>query len=482
MTEPLSAGERMALLRSLTLGTRRQEPELPGRLVREGDLHPAITAMAFASQQARLSSLPPRIRGTVTTFRAPEDPRPLLPETLRPALARLVTAAIASRRDLLLEPVAWRIRDLGLRLHPFDDLAMRNKSFRTCLGPYEAWYLSRGRGHAVSASAASDDTWTSLGPQTRADWLRMRRAQDPQLARDLVAGQWGQERAEMRLAMLGALEVRLGPDDTPFLESLSSDRSGKVKDLAARFLRRLDVESERDTSVEALLRKSLVVKRSPLGKRRLELVSGVDITAVRDFLVDLHPADIGERLGIPVERLMAPAGDAPLLAGSFAVGALLRDDPSTFEAFAAANLGTRVDGDQALTGWWQALAHLGAQRRPYAAEHVFTDPVARVLPGRLEDAQAALEWLEGPMPLRASRAMRAGPAWAGILSQLPDAKLGDHARACLSMPACLIHPDDARDATRDLDAIGPMADPLVHQLWQLVAALNELQPSTRSVP
>ena len=80
------------------------------------------------------------------------------------------------------------------------------------------------------------DTLLGLAGEQRGRALRLRRHTDPAAARTLLAEVLPRSSAADRAAGLEALEVGLGPDDEPLLESALDDRSKTVRAVARRLL------------------------------------------------------------------------------------------------------------------------------------------------------------------------------------------------------------------------------------------------------
>jgi hypothetical protein len=87
------------------------------------------------------------------------------------------------------------------------------------------------------------ETWDDFYPAARRGALIDLRRSAPSLARTLIETKGATEPAEVRLALIELMRFGLGADDVPFLKSLSSDRSGKVREMAGRLLARLGERS-----------------------------------------------------------------------------------------------------------------------------------------------------------------------------------------------------------------------------------------------
>lgn len=473
MSRALTTNELQNLERAWLLGTQRSPAPVPDRLAvadGQGEADPAgLVALAWRAQQRQLTALAPSSREAPTWIEAPADPRPSFPDALRPALARLVLAAEARSQLEVLRPVAWWMRDAGYRLHPFDTFAMGHASFDACIGDYEAW-LGEQVGvpvvHQDWVPDADDTTWERYGPATRQHWLEAVRKNDPHKAREVLQGVWSRERAEVRLRLLQALAVRPVPEDREFLQSLSKDRSGKVRKLAAGLLARVPGSAEHD-DIKKTLRELLRVKRRP-GGLRIQIASGADLGLVLQQVSNVHPQALADELN--VERSVLFVGsDAEMLAPAFAVGALRHGDEGLMEQFAD-GLGK---GRTAVSVWVDLFEGIPPQvMRPFA-RRVLVGKAAVGLVEKPDDAEIWGELLASPLSDEGARAVLESAPYRKVVGALLGDDGMDIAKALVHV-AILIPPSSARAAAATLEAAGAMAAPLVQALWRLLADLHEV--------
>lgn len=180
--------------------------------------------------------------------------RPAAPKTLtfRPALPTLGLPAVPDRHRPLFRSALknaadalGKLRVIGLTeargyvSHPLD--WMPSASDLEAPGAYAPWvdWQAQASGKGPVLEALSADNWDDFYPAARRVALADIRRNDPAAARTLLEARAGSEPAEVRLPLIELLRVNLSPDDAPYLQSLASDRSGKVKLLAARFLARI---------------------------------------------------------------------------------------------------------------------------------------------------------------------------------------------------------------------------------------------------
>ncbi len=95
---------------------------------------------------------------------------------------------------------------------------------------------------ASALGAALDDLPSPCGPGSpappalRARWFRAARSAEPAAARERLAARWTGLTPPVRAALLEQLRQGLGPADEPFLNGALTDRSGPVRQVAARLL------------------------------------------------------------------------------------------------------------------------------------------------------------------------------------------------------------------------------------------------------
>jgi hypothetical protein len=247
----LSAQALGRVKQAMLLGLSRQPLGIPEPLQRLAAAAPdrdaVLTVLAVAGQQqrfqrpARHDCFGPR---PDAARRMHEDPRPILPEAARRALLRLANGVEKSLADAVLSAAARRVAATGFRLHPFDlpQLIAHIKADARCLGLAErAYLLLTVNSEAVATPTGLDneitrENWTGFQKIHRIAFLRNERRKHAAAARALLQDVFKSEPANVRGDLLGALDVGLGVDDLPFLESLASDRADSVRAVAARLV------------------------------------------------------------------------------------------------------------------------------------------------------------------------------------------------------------------------------------------------------
>ncbi|TGS65768.1 hypothetical protein EN817_25935 [Mesorhizobium sp. M3A.F.Ca.ET.174.01.1.1] len=167
---------------------------------------------------------------------------PMLPDRLRPLLrAALRQAADARRKTLVIKLVASR----GYVTHPMDWIpAASDQNAPDVYAPWIDWQTSAEQERQGSHEKLSAGNWADFYPAARRVALAAMRRSDPAAARLLIEAKASAESAEVRLSLVELIRIGLGPDDAPFLKSLATDRSGKVRELAGRMLAMLGEHGE----------------------------------------------------------------------------------------------------------------------------------------------------------------------------------------------------------------------------------------------
>jgi hypothetical protein len=96
-----------------------------------------------------------------------------------------------------------------------------------------------GEAPAEAAKAAAPLDWTEGSVAERRAAFAAFRARDPDGARAALEPMFRKEKADLREALVHALDVGLSPADTPFLEACLDDRAGGVRVAAQHLLPRL---------------------------------------------------------------------------------------------------------------------------------------------------------------------------------------------------------------------------------------------------
>lgn len=111
--------------------------------------------------------------------------------------------------------------------------AVENKKWQpqvtACCGKRGEWLSRFNPAWKFSSNQTVDDAWQTGTPEQRKQVLRDIRATDPAQAITMLQAVWPREDAQTKQAFLELLYVNIGEADLPFLESLSNEKSKKVK-------------------------------------------------------------------------------------------------------------------------------------------------------------------------------------------------------------------------------------------------------------
>jgi hypothetical protein len=233
----------------MLLGLARQTLTVPAPLqpliaAASPERDPALTVLALVGQQQRFQRLPLHqvaLALPEAARRMHQDGRPIMPKPARRALLRLANGIEKAAADAVLSAAVRRVARAGFRLHPFDlpRLIAHIKGDARCLGLAERAYL------ALADSSSTADTprlldaditsenWTGFPKAHRVAFLRDLRRKHPANARTMLEDVFKSEPAAMRGDLLAALDVGLGIDDLPWLESVATDRAESVRNIAS---------------------------------------------------------------------------------------------------------------------------------------------------------------------------------------------------------------------------------------------------------
>ncbi len=254
--------------------------------------------------QARAVCLRPDVPQTLETVAPVPTPKlPLLPEALRPMFRRLMKV---SNERAHARAVIGLMARRGVMAHPFDWLPPKDtEGFPADYGALAAWQA--GSAPRDEGEILSEANWDGYLPAERLAAFTAFRGSDPAAARALLATKAPAVPAEERTKLVAALAEGLSPEDQPFLESLGSDRSGKVKTAARRLLARLGVLAPDEDAAELAaffeVKKGLL-SRTPGIVPRTKL-NDVQLSRIRDLLEIVPPQLLAGSLGTDEAGLAA---------------------------------------------------------------------------------------------------------------------------------------------------------------------------------
>lgn len=210
-----------------------------------------------------------------TLIRRPPLPTlalPTLPADLRPQFRTALKNAMDNRgRSRLLSLVASR----GYVAHPLDWMpAASDTESPSVYAPWIDWRANDAAARTFGDEPLTAENWDEFYPAARRVALTTLRNANPAAARALIEAKAASEVAEARLLIIEPLRVRLSADDVPYLQSLSADRSGKVRELAARLLSRLGRRSARAESDDPVAELARFVEQGRAGLTRRRTTFG----------------------------------------------------------------------------------------------------------------------------------------------------------------------------------------------------------------
>ena len=109
----------------------------------------------------------------------------------------------------------------------------------SCCGKRGEWLAGFNPDWNFSSTQTGEELWQTGTLEQRKEVLKQARKKDPDKARECVQQTWLQEDANTKLSLLEILYDNTGERDIAFLESLSSEKSKKVKETALELLKEI---------------------------------------------------------------------------------------------------------------------------------------------------------------------------------------------------------------------------------------------------
>ncbi len=109
----------------------------------------------------------------------------------------------------------------------------------SCCGKRGEWLSRFNESWNFSQNQTTEQLWQTGTPDQRKQVFKELREKEPALARDWLQQTWPQEDANTKNAFLEIFSINIGEADIPFLESLSGEKSKKVKDEAIGLLKQI---------------------------------------------------------------------------------------------------------------------------------------------------------------------------------------------------------------------------------------------------
>jgi hypothetical protein len=132
-----------------------------------------------------------------------------------------------------------------------------------CCGKRGEWLSRFNPEWNFSTATTNEELWQTGSPEQRKMVLEQLRKDDPTAARDWVQQTWAQEDANTKMEFLLLLAINSSAADIEFLESLSKEKSKKVKEIALWLLKQIP-ESPLVQQYQQVLQRAVTVGRKGL--------------------------------------------------------------------------------------------------------------------------------------------------------------------------------------------------------------------------
>jgi hypothetical protein len=380
----LTRSELEGLRQAMLLGTARRQlappPALASLLAAAPAADPTLPLLGLVGQHRRFERppSPARLEMPEAATRMHADPRPILPDPMRRLLARIVDWVHKDRATSAVLAAARHIKAAGLRLHPFDfprllpliggdwdSVGIAERAFLALLEPLAAHQRYRHTEVTVA-------NWTEAASPDRGYFLRRQRAVDPAAARALAEAAFRSQPAAVRVEIVDALDVRIGPGDLPFLEQASSDRAQTVKAAATSLMARIPgtaAHAARLATAAGWFKSDMVVK----------IIGLAGVTARAPLIFVRPPGTASNALTMPATSPFTGLS-LPELASNVSVPVqevldALPDDDSLFWSFHRRAVDDRDTATVQMLARWKLIGGGGYPR----ANDLFRLAVVRVL-------------------------------------------------------------------------------------------------------
>jgi hypothetical protein len=129
-----------------------------------------------------------------------------------------------------------------------------------CCGKRGEWLGRFNEPWNFSSNQTNEQRWQTGTPEQRRAVLKEMRISDPALGLEWLQQTWPQEDANTKTSLLEILSENISDNDLPFLESLSTEKSKKVRDEANNLLKQLP-GSAVVKQYEELLKRTVSLKK-----------------------------------------------------------------------------------------------------------------------------------------------------------------------------------------------------------------------------
>jgi hypothetical protein len=250
-----------------------------------------IAALAFNCRQAGFA---PLHKESAQHSRPEAEDKPYCNPQAMQALTDILTEENTSLLTFWLQ----RCREHGELAPPeilptLLQLAQTNKHLRDdiliCGGQRARWLamLNPEWSRLPGSDETGEQLWQTGTPEQRREVLQQLHISDPAKAQDWLQATWAQEDINSKVDLLRALSANPDAADLPFLESLSGDKSKKIREEVTRLLKKIPTSTLIKQYGEALQQRlKLKKEKSLLGmlsKTSLEIVppaSGQELSPI----------------------------------------------------------------------------------------------------------------------------------------------------------------------------------------------------------
>lgn len=160
-----------------------------------------------------------------------------------------------SKKNLIVTPECIpSLFDKAVQLKPLAEL------IAVCCGKRGEWLSGFNSEWQFSTDLTDEEIWKTGSTLQRNSLFEKLRRNDTDTARNWLLQIWPEEDANTRVGFLELFQLNLSGSDIPFLESLSNDKSKKVKELALDLLKKIPA-SLIVLKYTSILKQSVVLKR-----------------------------------------------------------------------------------------------------------------------------------------------------------------------------------------------------------------------------
>lgn len=149
------------------------------------------------------------------------------------SLLRYWLQQCASKQRIVVPELVPLLLNVGVQQKKLQNLIV------ACCGKRGEWLTRLNNEWNFSAAATDEELWQTGSPEQRKTVLQQLRQSNPAQAREWLQQTWPQEDANTKAEFLQLLTTNIGEDDMAFLESLSTEKSKKVKETALKLLKQI---------------------------------------------------------------------------------------------------------------------------------------------------------------------------------------------------------------------------------------------------